>query len=189
VGKCWVFVWCEWYLELRSYLRRAVSKHVGIRTWHVNMWRVMANGDVESTGWTYRPDETVCVLMEKTASWRDWRQYKLAYGASRRLFCAPTRVQWADTVSIEQIETMSMRDWFAGVALEDGESRFLMISKLGDDGTERQNERRRDLCALYPLEADHANVAHDAGTRGQVQGQRGQVQTLLCHLKRIQNDV
>jgi hypothetical protein len=144
----------------------------------VNMWRVTANGDVETTGWPYRPGETVFELMSKTASWHDWRNYRLAYGAQGgQLFSPPRQVQWA-SISIEDNPTTTMQALFSGVQLDVGESYFLMISRLVDGGTSRQNERKRDLSALYPLET------HNAWTIGTLEGGQRQLQILLCNLKR-----
>ena len=130
----------------------------------VNMWRVTEEGDTESTGWAYDPEETVFALMKKTVSWWDWKNYRLAYGAQSRLFSQPRLVQWAQ-ISIEDNPTINMRDFFADVTLADGESYFLMISRLGDGHSNRQNQMRRELSVLYPLEETKTNVhAQDAGT-------------------------
>jgi hypothetical protein len=129
----------------------------------VNMWRVTAEGDVESTGWPYDPEETLFALFNKTDSWWDWKNYRLAYGAGR-LFSPPRLPQWAH-LSIAENPTITMRQFFADVTLADGEGYFLMISRLGDDGTPRQTQLRSELRVLYPLEEANAHVhAQDAGT-------------------------
>ncbi len=115
----------------------------------VVMWRVEENGDVESTGWMYRADESVYALMEKTASWWNWRTYKLAYGKTRRLFSAPTQVQWAREMSEEDLKGMTMGDLFAGVEKEDDERYFLMISKLKERVTTRQQDVMNSMPDLY----------------------------------------
>ena len=132
----------------------------------VIMWKINEDGRKETTGWTCRMGETVCSLMERTPSWRDWRNYRLAYGASRKTDDPPTRVQWVDEATMEHIETATIQAFFPGVAWNEGEQLFLLISKLGDEGTAIQNagdysdEARRiqsttriQLRALYPLPA------------------------------------
>ena len=136
----------------------------------VNMWRVTPEGDVETTGWAYDPEETVFALMNKTKSWWDWRNYRLAYGAGR-LFSSPRLVQWAQ-ISIADYTTMTMREFFADVTLADGEGYFLMISKLVDGLSHTQNRTRSALRALYPLEAANANV-QDGGTLSTLASMRG----------------
>ena len=69
----------------------------------VNMWRVTPEGDVQTTGWAYDPEETVFELMNKTKSWWDWKNYRLAYGAGE-LFSEPRLVQWAQISIADTIE-------------------------------------------------------------------------------------
>ena len=121
---------------------------------YVVMWRVEESGNVESTGWEYRADETVYALMEKTASWWDWRNYKLAYGKTRRLFSAPTQVQWASEMSEEDLKGMTMGVLFAGVEKEDDERYFLMISNLKEGVTTRQQEVMNSMPDLYLRKAE-----------------------------------
>jgi hypothetical protein len=122
----------------------------------VIMWRILENGMKETTGWPCTTTETVYSLMNRTPSWRDWRNYRLAYGASRKTDSPPTRLQWVDEGTLALIATVTIQSLFAGVVRE-GEEPFLLISKLGDDGTDegtrRQNERRSELRALYPFPA------------------------------------
>jgi hypothetical protein len=119
----------------------------------VVMWRVEENGDVESTGWVNRADETVYALMEKTASWWDWKNYKLAYGKTRRLFSAPTKVQWAREMSESDLKDTKMGDLFAGVEKENNEMYFLMISKLKEGVTTRQQDVMNSMPDLYLRQA------------------------------------
>jgi hypothetical protein len=102
----------------------------------------------------------VCALMEKTETWRGWwcGQYRLAYGASRGVFSAPRVVQWVDAGTMARIESVSVGELFAGVALEHNESRLLMISRLVDEGTERQAQVRRELGALYAVDSKGEGV-------------------------------
>ncbi len=138
----------------------------GDETGGVIMWRINEDGRKETTGWTCRTGETVCSLMERTPSWKNWRNFRLAYGASRRTDDPPTRVQWVDEATMEHIETATIQAFFPGVAWKEGEQLFLLISKLGDEGIAIQNvgdysdEARRiqnatkiQLRALYPLPA------------------------------------
>jgi hypothetical protein len=130
----------------------------------VVMWRVEENGDVESTGWVYRADETVYELIEKTASWWDWKNYKLAYGKTRRrLFSAPTKVQWAREMSEEDLKGMTMGVLFAGVEKEDDEWYFLMISKLKEGVTTRQQDVMNSMPDLYLRKAEVVKES-DLGT-------------------------
>ena len=137
---------------------------------HVNMWRVESDGDLETTGWSYEPEETVFALIKKTVSWWDWKNYRLAYGAGR-LFSSPRLVQWAQ-ISIADHTPMTMKQFFADVTLADGEGYFLMISKLGGGLSHTQTRTRSALRALYPLEAANANV-QDGGTLSTLASMRG----------------
>jgi hypothetical protein len=72
-----------------------------------------------------------------------------------------------------------MQELFSGVRLAHGESYFLMISRLADGETPRQQQVRNDLRALYSLEAHTANAEAHLRTQG------GQLYTLLCDRKSL----
>jgi hypothetical protein len=87
--------------------------------------------------------------MEKTASWWDWKNYKLAYGKTRRQFSAPTQVEWASEMSEDDLKDMTMGVLFARVQKEEDESYFLMISKLEEGVTTRQQDVMNMMPDLY----------------------------------------
>jgi hypothetical protein len=99
-------------------------------------------------------------------------------------------VQWVDAGTMARIESVSLQELFARVALKDKESRFLMISRLGDDGTERQGQVRRELGALYPAGAGEGGDGHVASALGGVdlkgKKQKCRMQTLLGELAELE---
>lgn len=164
----YIYEGCVWCMS---------SVENGDETGGVIMWRIDEDGRKETTGWTCRTGETVCALMQRTPSWKNWRNFRLAYGASRRTDDPPTRVQWVDEATMEHIETATIQAFFPGVAWNEGEQLFLLISKLGDEGTAIQNvgdysdEARRiqsttriQLRALYPLPAPEGYETVDRKT-------------------------
>jgi len=96
---------------------------------YVNMERITEHAVQETTGWTYVADEKISALMTKTPSWWNWRQYRLAYGAQARMFGALRQLKWARPI-LEGGYDPTMKEFFADVSLRDGESYYLLISRL-----------------------------------------------------------
>jgi hypothetical protein len=134
----------------------------------VNMERITEHVSRETTGWRYVADEKVSALMTKTASWRDWRNYRLAFGAQASLEGALRQLKWARPILVGGYDP-TMQEFFADVSLRDGESYYLLISRLdfGLRNLENRNGysakfeayymyRLRDLYPLKPAKDEHA---------------------------------
>jgi hypothetical protein len=122
---------------------------------YVNMERITVNGISETTGWPYAVGENVSALLDKPGTWFFWREYRLAYGVQGRGRAPPTQLQWTRKISREYDPTM--QEFFTGVSLGEGETYYLLISKL-DPGLRNLNrsywhekEEMWRLRALYPL--------------------------------------
>jgi len=141
----------------------------------VNMERITENIVVETTGWLYVPEEKVSVLMTKTPSWWNWRSYRLAYGAQARMMGALRQLRWApEILKNGNGYDPTMEELFRDVILRDGESYYLLISRLhvamksltnrhtpGQHNyyakwEEDQMYRLRDLYPLKPPQNEHA---------------------------------
>jgi hypothetical protein len=141
----------------------------------VNMERITENIVVETTGWLYVPEEKVSVLMTKTPSWWNWRSYRLAYGAQARMMGALRQLRWApEILKNGNGYDPTMKELFRDVILRDGESYYLLISRLhvamksltnrhkpGQHNyyasrEEDQMYRLRDLYPLKPPQNEHA---------------------------------
>ena len=104
----------------------------------VNMERITEDVVVETTGWLYVPDEKVSTLMTKTPSWWNWRSYRLAYGAQARMWGALRQLRWARPILKNgNGYDPTVKELFQDVILRDGESYYLLISRL--------DERRLEL--------------------------------------------
>ena len=141
----------------------------------VNMERITEDVVVETTGWLYVPDEKVSTLMTKTPSWWNWKSYRLAYGAQARMWGALRQLRWARPILKNgNGYDPTVQELFHDVILRDGESYYLLISKLdvalksltnrpkaGQHNyyakfEEDQMYRLRDLYPLKPPQNEHA---------------------------------
>ena len=96
---------------------------------NVNMERVDPFGILANTGWNnVSVTQKVSVLCDNTGGWRHWRTYRLAYGVqieNRK----PTKLKWvAKQITAKYDPTIE--ELFEGITLENGESYYLLISKL-----------------------------------------------------------
>jgi hypothetical protein len=127
---------------------------------YVNMERDTVNAIVETTGWPYTAEEKLSALMNKTPSWWDWGNYRLAYGAQRNRD-DPTQLKWAPR-PIGGAYEPSLGEFFKDVTLGEGEDYYLLITKidvglrdlhnrLHEDSSFHEKELMWRLRALYPV--------------------------------------
>jgi hypothetical protein len=127
---------------------------------YVNMERHTVNALVETTGWPYVWQEKLSALMDKTGTWWDWRNHRLAYGAQRR-GDDPTQLKWAPR-PIGGAYEPSLGEFFKDVTLCEGEDYYLLITKIDGGLRDLHNRLNRHTSpwekellwkfrALYPL--------------------------------------
>jgi hypothetical protein len=92
------------------------------------MEKVTGIAHISQTEWNYDPTEKVSELLQKTAGFLDWRNYRLAYGVQVDIRDFPLKLKWATPLSVQY--DPSCEQLFNGIHLDQGQNYFLLISRL-----------------------------------------------------------